>query len=394
MTQRNTMKVSDMNQMIPIQLFDPLKFIEKQVKLLHFKQDLRMRTFFMQPLSYSTTEEFDKAIDDLEKYVQNTDLNYNFDEEKSEINALKTQRRFAEINEQEEKRMIEDLEKMCYKPKEYLFDIIDKKMFFNETNTKIIIERIIEKLIGSSDDEMLKMYNEGFVQVAFSKKAKELINCINQIFERLRNIFFTFFDKIQITYDGQIVNDFKGKLIGLNNAVSNLLMEYIETFIIGYQKPISATKQYQAVYIEQLCVDLVKNASQRWMPEIHETLNGMTRGRIQCFIDIIHQHYPQLKNEDIIPQEKVGPIIEEPDEVIQNERRKVSDKKTFECFYAKLDKDWYQTDELVQLYNDYFQTNLASVIFGKLDDVKSHFKRARRRINKFEVYGYEKIKKS
>ena len=118
MTQRNTMRVSDMNQMIPIQPFDPLKFIEKQVKLLHFKQDLRMKTFFMQPLSYSTTEEFDKAIDDLEKYVQKTDLNYNFEEEKSEINALKTQRRFAEMNEKEEKRMIEDLEKMCYKPKE------------------------------------------------------------------------------------------------------------------------------------------------------------------------------------------------------------------------------------------------------------------------------------
>ena len=320
MTQRNTMKVSDMNQMIPIQPFDPLKFIEKQVKLLHFKQDLRMRTFFMQPLSYSTTEELDKAIDDLEKYVQNGDLNYNFDEEKSEINALKTQRRFAEINEQEEKRMIEDLEKMCYKPKEYLFDIIDTKMFFNETNTKIIIERIIEKLIGNKDDEMLKMYTEGFVQVIYSKKAKELVNTINQIFEKLRNIFFTFFDKIQITYNGQIVNDFKGKLIGLNNAVSNLLMEYIETFIIGYQKPISATKQYQKVYIEKLCEDLVKSASQRWMPEINETLNGMTRGRIQCFIEIIHHHYPQLKDEEIIPQEKVAPIIEEPDEVIQNEK--------------------------------------------------------------------------
>ncbi|KAK8853663.1 hypothetical protein M9Y10_017224 [Tritrichomonas musculus] len=394
MTQRNTVKVSDMNQMIPIQPFDPLKFIEKQVKLLHFKQDLRMKTFFMQPLSYSTTEEFDKAIDDLEKYVQNTEFNYNFDEEKSEINALKTQRRFAEMNEKEEKRMIEDLEKMCYKSKEYLFDIIDKKMFFNETNTKIIIERIIEKLIGSSDDEMLKMYNEGFVQVSFSKKAKELVNTINQIFERLRNIMFTFFDKIQITYNGQIVNDFKGKLIGLNNAASNLLMDYIETFIIVYQKPISATKQYQKVYIENLCTDLVKNASQRWMPEINETLNGMTRGRIQCFIEKIHHHYPQLKDEEIIPQEKVGPIIEEPEDNIQNERRKASNKKTFECFYAKLDKDWYQTDELVQLYNDYFQTNLASVIFGILDDVKSHFKRARRRINKFEVYGYEKIKKS
>ena len=372
MTQRNTMKVSDMNQMIPIQPFDPLKFIEKQVKLLHEKQELRMRTFFMQPLSYSTTEELDKAIDDLEKYVQNGDLNYNFDEEKSEINALKTQRRFAEMNEKEEKRMIEDLEKMCYKSKEYLFDIIDKKMFFNETNTKIIIERIIEKLIGNKDDEMLKMYTEGFVQVIYSKKAKELVNCINQIFEKLRNIFFTFFDKIQITYDGQIVNDFKGKLIGLNDAVSNLLMEYIETFIIGYQKPISATKQYQKVYIENLCEDLVKNASQRWMPEIHETLNGMTRGRIQCFIEIIHQHYPQLKNEEIIPQEKVAPIIEEPDEVIQNERRKANPKKTFECFIAQLEKDWYPTSELVQMYNDYMEENVILTTFGKLDGVKKY----------------------
>ena len=384
-----------MNQMIPIQPFDPLKFIEKQVKLLHFKQDLRMKTFFMQPLSYSTTEEFDKAIDDLEKYVQNTEFNYNFDEEKSEINALKTQRRFAEMNEQEEKRMIEDLEKMCYKPKEYLFDIIDSKMFFTESNTNIIIERIIEKLLGNNnDDEMFKMFNEGFVQVIYSKKAKELVNCINQIFEKLRNIFFTFFDKIQITYDGQIVNDFKGKLIGLNDAVSNLLMEYIETFIIGYKKPDSINKQYQKVYIEKLCEDLVKSASQRWMPEINETLNGMTRGRIQCFIEIIHHHYPQLKNEEIIPQEKVGPIIEEPEEDIQFERRKVSDKKTFECFYAKLEEDWYPTNDLLQLYNKFFQTEMASTIFGKLDEVKRYFKRTRRTKNKIQIWGYEKIKKS
>ena len=93
----------------------------------------------------SSLQELDKAIDDLEKYVQNGDLNYNFDEEKSEINALKTQRRFAEMNEKEEKRMIEDLEKMCYKPKEYLFDIIDSKMFFTESNTNIIIDVIFLK---------------------------------------------------------------------------------------------------------------------------------------------------------------------------------------------------------------------------------------------------------
>ncbi|KAK8835708.1 hypothetical protein M9Y10_042305 [Tritrichomonas musculus] len=393
MTQRNTMKVSDMNQMIPIQPFDPLKFIEKQVRNLHEKQEARMKTFFMQPLSYSNTEELDKAIDDLEKYVQNGDLNYNFDEEKSEINALKTQRRFAEMNEKEEKRMIEDLEKMCYKPKEYLFDIIDSKMFFTESNTNIIIERIIEKLLGNNnDDEMFKMFNEGFVQVIYSKKAKELVNCINQIFEKLRNIFFTFFDKIQITYNGQIVNDFKGKLLIFNNAVSNLLMEYIETFIIGYKKPDSINKQYQKVYIEKLCEDLVKSASQRWMPEIQERLNGMTRGRIQCFIDIIHQHYPQLKYEDIIPQEKVSPIIEEPEEVIQKERRKVSPKRNFECFYAKLEKNWYPTSELLQLYNNFFQTEMTSNHFGRLDEVKSHFRPKRKTVDKRQVCGYELIK--
>lgn len=49
----------------------------------------------------------------------------------------------------------------------------------------------------------------------------------------------------------------------MNDAVSNLLMEYIETFIISYQKSIHNTKQYHTVYIEIISIDLVAKCPQK-----------------------------------------------------------------------------------------------------------------------------------
>lgn len=49
----------------------------------------------------------------------------------------------------------------------------------------------------------------------------------------------------------------------MNDAVLNLLMEYIETFIISYQKSIYNTKQYHTVYIEIISIDLVAKCTQK-----------------------------------------------------------------------------------------------------------------------------------
>lgn len=62
--------------------------------------------------------------------------------------------------------------------------------------------------------------------------------------------------------------------------------------------------------------------------------------------------------------------------------------ESFDKFLAKLDKYQYTCDELVEIYNETYDTNITQNVFSKLKEVKKHFNIFRR----FDIAAKKRIK--
>ena len=77
--------------------------------------------------------------------------------------------------------------------------------------------------------------------------------------------------------------------------------------------------------------------------------------------------------------------------IAENQRRRRHEKKRFDDWYQTLTLNEYQAQELVQKYNDYFNSNISAKGLGKLRGIKEHFFAGNKMKNKVRITIYRKV---
>ena len=91
---------------------------------------------------------------------------------------------------------------------------------------------------------------------------------------------------------------------------------------------------------------------------------------------------PQVSLDDIIIQKRR--------EKTERRRTRRKENKKFINFYVTLTDEEYTLPEIVNKYNEYFNSNITIQGFSKLKDVKNKFFSYRKRVNKTRITYYRK----